>query len=241
MKNKILIVGFCLFLSFGAYAKTITAATLTNQKAFNVFNGALGKYAKLLNANNKTGQQGAYDYIINEIGAGVIATETTPNLLSASTGAREKLDWFKTKFLANTNNHKNIDGISDSDLGQRDKEGIKQAMVAAYNNICSAEGVKTFTKWFPKQLPALQTARKNSIKTCETNYNSAIKIFDVNIASWAIEGEKIKRDICVNNAYTIYYNAVKNVYDTGAESAAVKTKFDTCMNDPRVKNWTWTR
>ncbi|MFH1233329.1 MAG: hypothetical protein V1649_01600 [Patescibacteria group bacterium] len=238
-KNKCLFIAVFFVLFLGSYfvflsanaGNTVTtkATVLTSEKAFKLFYDALGNRRNLLNANYKSGYSGAYDYITTEIGTTTIANATS-TFSNPRTGVREKLDWFKTKFLENTN----------SNLNAKDKDGIKQAMIARYNDICFAgikNNISAFLKWLPTILKPLQATKKTAIKACETAFKNAIATSTRETKDYFIEVAKIDKELCLNTAYLDYNNAIKNAIATSATSTIVSASFTACKNDSRVINW----
>lgn len=238
-KNKSLsiILSFALLFSLcfavlGAKAATTaTPKALTSDGVFKIFYNALGNRGSMLNANSKTGYQGSFEYITSKISTTTFSTLTGKGEpYNSSTGARERLDYFKTQF---SNDSSNV-------LETRDKAGIKQAMVARYNDICYA-GVKAkvglFSKWFPTIFKGPADARKTALKKCQDTFNAAVRTQDGDIKPWKIEGFKIDRDICVGTAHLAYANSIKSLYDTSATSTVITTDVAACSNDARVKDW----
>lgn len=227
-----------IFLTSGASAAT---KVFTNNDAFLVFKNALGNRYNDLNVNGKTGKNGSYDYITIQIG-----TSTIWSHIGTSTNAFANLSWLKAKFLENNN----------GELSSREKDGIKQAMVNRFNDLCNNSYNSVINRWigvYNASLVKFNKDRDVAIKICNQTYASSTKDkinFPSSLNKFGIllKSEELKqtRDKCTNDAYTVYFNAVIANRQTIAASstseiADASNNLQSCRSSDLITAWTWVR
>jgi hypothetical protein len=224
-------------LLFGTALTVQAAVKLARNKSeiYNIFRGSLGGRAGLLNANYKSGEQGAFDYIQNKISTSTINGTTNPSIVDTATGPREKMDWFKAKFLENT--------AGEGELSSRDKEGIMQAMKARYTDFCYAEFKKVASsslwKTYVQATNVLAKERQSKIQSeCMNGLGACAKNAEAG-GSVSIELCKIDKDICVSQKYIDYQNAIKAKYNE--IFGPYRTTLNNCLNSDQIKSWAWAR
>lgn len=227
-KISIFIFIFSFIFSAALIAQASVITTKTSRDVYSIFSRALGGKVGLLNANNKSGQQGAADYINTYISTTTINSAVNPVITDTSVGPREKMDWFKAKFLENT----------AGNLNDRDKEGIKQAMVARYKEFCFAEFKKSAstTAWqiYSEKVKNLVKARKTEIDKCMSTLGACADSASAG-GSIAVELCKIQKDTCVSAAYVKYQTDLLAAYNLVYSTAA--STLDTCLKHDRVTKW----
>lgn len=185
MKKALFICSLAVFVFSLAGSVQAAGETKTQWDVLNLFKKAMANRYGDLNSNAKSGAQGVYDYIIGEA---KIAT-TTVNNATPPVYTRTpilQLDWFKAEFIKNYG--------TPPVLNQRDKDGIKQAMVKRYSDICSVAWnteIASSTKKYNKAVAKAEKDRKgekarigtgtaanpqfpataNSEELCNFNYN----------------------------------------------------------------------
>lgn len=228
--KKTLIVILLAVVCLGLCAVGAQAATMSGKDAIKQLSAALGNKYSILNANKMTGAVGMQDYIETKLDRAALEAY----IAEKKPASRELLDWFKTAFLENKDNN-----LSSRDKGD-DKGGIRGVFVAKYKEICYAISKKETTdalKSYKADLPALVKTRATAIKACDTAYAQCAKNLTAEEKNIKIESCKNDKEICANNAYTAYYNDVKNKYH---EKLEVKlSNLQSCLNDDRITNWQW--
>lgn len=230
----------------------IFSVSLAEAKVFDyndvlaVFKKAMGNRYGTLNSNNKTGIQGVYDYIVTDK---QISTTTVWMDFASSTKANisdhRKLAFFKGEFLKNSN----------SSLSSREKDGIKQGMVARFTDLCQIEysvAYSAIEKNYKTLLANLEKTKNASMAVCQTTFNNAMKNpqtfagLDKMRKMLKTEELRIAKDICVNAAYTLFYNQSKAMRDskyveftTAADMAT--TTLNSCKVSPNITSWNWLR
>lgn len=247
MIKKVIIFSVTLIFVFSISLSAVQARVFNHYDAYLYFRKLMGNRWSSLNLFNGvaySGQQGVYEYIyLNR----QISTTTVWTLMASSTkpimSLTDKLDWYKTEFLTN----------NDSSLGTRDKNGIKSGMAARFTDICqltyNAE-YKATEKVYNDLIKGLNKARAISVTVCVDTYNDAMKNtetfagLDKFRVTMKKEELRITRDICVNTAYTTFYDNSKTVRDTqapilSARLDAAKAALDDCKVSPFITSWTW--
>jgi hypothetical protein len=227
---KIIVVSAASCFLLVAIGVSAADMKINNAKdGYNLFRTLLGRYVSVLNANQKSGEQGAYEYIIN----GRISTSTIQNWVSTRPALKinELLDRFRSEFIKNTG----------SELNGRDKEGIKQAMIARFTELCNI-GFKdtassTALRAYRNELKSAANVLKTAIGVCEVNYRRYL-ITNGSGGEVLQEFGRIEKDNCVNAAYQVYYSTSATLYNT--RFGAAKTNLTTCIENAKSpNNWGW--
>lgn len=247
MIKKVILFSAALIFVFSISLSAVQAKVFSHYDAYLYFRNLMGNRWSSLNLFDGvaySGQQGVYEYIyLNR----QISTTTVWQLMASSTrpimSLTDKLAWYKTEFLKN----------NDGSLGTRDKNGIKSGMAARFTDICQptydAE-YKAAGKVYNDLIKGLDKARAISAAVCTKTYNDAMKNavtfagLDKFRVTMKKEELRITRDICVNTAYTTFYDSSKIARDTqapilSARVDAAKGVLDACKVSPLITSWTW--
>lgn len=246
--------------AYSAEFNILPPALKNQQEVLNLFKTAMANRYADLNSNAKSGAQGVYDYIIGEA---KIAT-TTVNNATPPVYTRTpilQLDWFKTEFLKNLG--------TPPVLNQRDKEGIKQAMVRRYSDICSVAWnteIASSTKKYHKAVAAAESARKGirarigngtaanpqfpatGEQRCLAIYEAGVKVINItpNLYNSAtrkfitLQGLQNEKDLCLTAEYETLYDAkVATLGIFNGALTAPTIAYNACIGT-RISDWgTW--
>jgi len=244
MHEKLLIISLLFVFVFGLSFSVLAASEkpLTNQAAYNIFKNALGGSFRKLDAGYKSGFVGSWEYITKEIGTSTIMSTKGTNYDLFATSTIAKLDWFKKQFLDNTNDN------GGRIAAGREKDGIKNAMVDRYKDLCAKDLQKAAPALFKTYRDGIKTAkttRTASIKKCNTNHSNCVK--SLSLAERIIKMEECLniKDDCTNTAYDVYNTAVQTAYT--ATFSGVLANYSSCLSAvPPIGGgqrdvWTWAK
>lgn len=208
-----------------------------------VFKKAMSNRYRAMNFNNKSGIHGVYGYIIDD--QQISTTTVYMELVKVKVSDHRKLAFFKDEFLKNSN----------GSLNQRDKDGIKQGIIARFTDLCQIEysiAYSAIEKNYKTLLANLEKIKNSSVAVCQSIFNDFMKDpqtfagLDKMRKMLRKEELRINKDICATAAYTEFYNSSKEMRDskfveftTAADLAS--TTLISCLASLNITSWNWVR
>jgi len=221
MFKKLLLFTIPIFML--VFALTAEAAIPTNQKIFNYFKTAIGnRYGSLGNA----GRTAIWNFIVTNNKISVRSIDTIANMSN-----RNKLNFFGQSF-----------GSAPEQFNDQAKTAIKTAFINRYTDLCHADfdtAVKSLITNYRNTLKNAERVKATAIATCNTNHKNAFKsLSKANQNYYFIKSEKMRidKEICVNNAYTVFNNTALAA-QTALESNVAVANYTDCLTNQTRFDW----
>lgn len=219
-------------------------STITDKQALNIFKKALGNRANLLDANKKSGTEGALAFfktnatIKNDIlTTKESITRSVPDLFDPKADQLEVLTWFrnkmtdvKTSFTVNqaaglnqAGNAKVLDLCSVKFITKAKEPLESDYLLSTTNNPLAMTKDRRLA--YKDELAKLSKTRKNTITSIIANYNTCVNDLSPSIRSIRSDICTIKKNLDINTAWTTYYGEKGTAISSATGAVAIYDKY----------------